>query len=141
MFVALGDEVDHVLVRRRERQVLGQDWLDILRRYELTITLIKETEALSGFFILTRLRSDALVPVVSDHVLHKREIDCVTLDDLRVTFLELLFDVARSHLMEAEVLQDIAEEVVRYGERAFLQVVIEALLEVSGHLGWQVAGS
>ena len=43
--------------------------------------------------------------------------------------------------METEVLQDIAEEVVRYGERAFLQVVIEALLQVSGHLGWQVAGS
>ena len=121
--------------------MLCQDRFDILRSNELTVTLIEETEALFGFFILTSLRSDALIPVVRDHVLHKREIDCVTLDDLRVTFLELLFDVARSHLMETEVLQDIAEEVVRYGERTFLQVVIEALLQVSGHLGWQVAGS
>ena len=74
-----------------------------------------------------------------DNVAHELEIDGVTLQNLGITLLEFLLNVTRSHPMEAEVLQDVAEEVVRNGVLTLLKIVIEALLQVGGHLGRQVA--
>ena len=137
--VAFRHEIYHILVCGRERQVLSQDWLDVLRCDDLPVALVEEAEALLGLLVLARLRANALVPAVGDHVLHEGEIDGVALEDLRIALLELLLDVSRSHLVEAEVLEDVAEEVVGDGVLALHKIVVEALLQIGGHFARQVA--
>ena len=136
--VALSYEIHNVLVCGWERQVLGKHRFDVLSGDDLAIALVEQTEALFSLFVLARLRADALVPMVGHDMFDEREVDGVTLKYLRVTLLELLFNVTWAHLVEAKVLQNVAEEVVGDGVLAFLKVVIEALLEVSGHLTGQV---
>ena len=137
--VALGDEVHDIGVGGREGQVLGEDRLDLLVGDEGTVTFVEKTEALFGLFFLSGLRTEALVPMVGNDMLHKLEVDTVAIEDARVTLFEFFLDVARVHLVEAEVLQDVPEEVVRDRVLVLFTVVLEAVLQVSGHLGRQVA--
>ena len=137
--VTFGHEVHHVLVCRREGQVLRQHRLDVCSCDDLAIALVKEAEALFGLLIFAGLGSDSLVPAVSDNMLDEREIDSVTLEDLRITLFELLLDITRAHLVETEVLKNVTEEVVRNGELSLLKVMVEALLKIGSHLTWQVA--
>ena len=138
-FVTLSNEIHHVLVGWREGQVLGQYRLDVLRGNDLAITFVEEAEALFSLFVLARLRTDSLVPVIGHDMTNELEVDVVTLKDLGITLLELLLYVTRAHLVEAEVLKNVTEEVVRDGPFALLKVVIEAFLEVGSHLTGQVA--
>ena len=50
--VTLGNEVHDVLISGRERQVLCQHGLDVLRSDDLSVSLVEEAEALFGLFIL-----------------------------------------------------------------------------------------
>ena len=138
-FVTLLDEVHHILVSGREGQILGKDRLDVLGGDDLAVTLVEETEALLGLLVLTWLRADTPIPVVSHHVLNEGKVHGGALEDLRVTFLELLLDITRAHSVEAEVLQDVLEEIVRNGVFALNQVMVKALLEISSHLTRQIA--
>ena len=137
--ITLSNEVHNVLIRGREGQVLGQDGLDVLRRDDLPVPLVEEAEALLGLLVLARFGTDASVPVESDDVPDELEVDVVLAQNVRVALLEFLLNIARTNPMEAEVLQDIPEQIVRNGVLSLLQVVIEALLQVGGHLGRQVA--
>ena len=137
--VALSDEIHDVLIGRGEGQVLGKHWLDVLSSDHLAVTLVKETEALLGLFVLARLRLDALVPVIGNNMAHEWEVDSVSFQDLRVGLLKLFFDIARAHSVEAKVLQDVTEQVVGDSVLPLLEVVVETLLEVSCHLRGKVA--
>ena len=53
ILVTLGYKVHHILVSRREGQVLSQHGLDVLSRDNLAVTLVEETEALFGFFFFS----------------------------------------------------------------------------------------
>ena len=124
----------------REGQVLYQGRLDVGISYNLPVSLVKETEAFLGFLVLTWLRTDALVPMVSHNVAHKLEVERISFRQVRITFLEFFLDFSGAHAVEAEVLQDVLEELVWDGVLSLFQVVIEALLEVGGHVGRKVAG-
>ena len=112
ILVALVHELDHVLVCWRERQVLCKNGFDILSGNDLTITLVEKFIALLGFFIFATLSTDSPIPMEGDDVAHKGKVHGVTLQVIIVTLSKLLLDVARAHLVEAEVLQDVAEEVL-----------------------------
>ena len=137
--VALSDEIHDVLIGRGEGQVLGKHWLDVLSSDHLAVTLVKETEALLGLFVLARLRLDAFVPVIGHNMAHECEVDGVSLQDLGVGLLKLFFDVARAHSVEAKVLQNVTEQVVGNSVLPLLKVVVETLLEVGSHLRRKVA--
>ena len=77
--VTLCNEVHHILIGGRERQVLRQHRFYILSSDKLSITLIEEAEAFLGFFIFTGFLADALIPMVGDHVFHKLEVNAVAL--------------------------------------------------------------
>ena len=139
--ITLSDEVHHILIRWWERQILGEHGLDVLRGNDLPVALVEQTEALFRLFVLASLGADALVPVVCDDMLDKCEVNSVTFQEIWITLLELLLDLTRCHLVEAEVLNDVFEEVVGDGEFALFKIVVEALLEISGHLTGQVASS
>ena len=140
-FVTLLDEVHHILVSGREWQVLGKDRLDVLSSDDLAVTLVEETEALLGLLILAWLGAYASIPVVRHNVLNESKVHGISLQDFRVTFLELLLDIAWAHSVEAEVLQDVFEEILGNGVFAFDQVVVKALLKISSHLTWQIANA
>ena len=106
---------------------------------ELTVALVEEAEAFFGLLVFAGLGADATVPTVGDDVAHELEVYAVAFENFGIALLELVLDIAGTHLVETEVLQNVAEKVVRNGELTLLQVMVEALLEVSGHLGWQVA--
>ena len=138
-FVTLLYEVHHILVSGWEGQVLGKDRLDVLGGDDLAVTLVEETEALLSLLVLTWLRADTPIPVVRHNVLNEGKVHGGALEDLGVALLELLLDIARAHSVEAEVLQDVFEEIVGNGELALDQVVVKALLEISSHLTWKIA--
>ena len=137
--IALCDEVHNIRVSWREWKELGQHGLDLLMRDKLAVSLVEKSEALLGLLILACLGSDALIPVVGYDMLYKLEVHAVTLKDLRVALLKLIFNIAWAHLMEAKILQNVPEEVVRDGVLVLLKVVVEALLKICGHLRWQIA--
>ena len=103
-FVALSDEIHHIVICGRERQVLSEHGFDLLVGDELAIALIEQAEALLGFFLLAGLRTETLVPMVGHDVLDKLEIDAVTIKNAWVTLLEFLLDVTGVHLVEPKVL-------------------------------------
>ena len=138
-FIALSNEVHHILICGREGQILSENWLDILCSNHLTVALIEKSEAFFSLFVFASLRADTLVPVIGDNMFNEGKIDGVSSENFRVTFLELFFDVTRSHLMKAEVLQNISEEIIGNGEFSFFKIVVEAVLEIREHLGRQVA--
>ena len=124
----------------REGQVLYQGRLDVGISYNLPVSLVKETEAFLGFFVLTWLRTDALVPMVGHNVAHKLEVERISFWQIWVTLLKFFLDFSGAHAVEAEVLQDVLEELVWDGVLSLFQVVVEALFEVGGHVGRQVSG-
>ena len=137
--VTFCDEVHDVGVCRREGKELGENGFDLLVGDELTITFVKEAEALLGLFISAGLGADAFVPAVCDDVANEREIHAVALKHFWVTLLELILDIARAHLVEAEVLDNVLKQMFGDGTLVLLQIVVEAFLEVGGHLRRQVA--
>ena len=137
--VTFSYEVHHVLVCRREWQVLCQHRLDVCSSDDLAITLVEKAEALFGLLISARLGSDSLIPAVCDNVLDESKIDSVTIKDIRITLFELFIDITRTHLVETKILKDVTEEVVRNRELSLLKVMVEALLKIGSHLTWQVA--
>ena len=123
-WVTLSDEVEDVLLRWWERQVLTENWLDVLSVDDSSITLVEELEALKCLGVSTRL-FDALKPVVCDDVFDEVEIDCVAAAKFVVRSLEFVIDVTWSHLMEAEVLENVPEESIRNDSFIVLLVVSE----------------
>ena len=103
-FVALGDEVNDVLVAGREGQVVGKNGFDLRGRCEAAVAFIKELPALLCLFVFARLVAAALVPAVLDHVFDEIEAEAVCLQAVRVRLLQLVLDVSRAHPVEAEVL-------------------------------------
>ena len=76
--VALSNKVHHIGVGWWEGQELGEHRLDLLVRDELTIALIEEAETLFRFFVLTRLCTNALIPMVGHNMLDELEVNAVT---------------------------------------------------------------
>ena len=108
-------------------------------RNELTVALVKEAETLFCLFILTRFVADTSVPAVGNDVTNEWVIDAVTFENFRVTLFELIFDIARAHFVEAEILKDVSEKVVRDCEFSIFQIVFKTLLKIRGHFRRQVS--
>ena len=53
--------------------------------------------------------------MVRHHILAELEVHAVAFQKIGVTLLKLIFDITRSHLMKAKVLQDVFEEIVGDG--------------------------
>ena len=139
VFVALSHEVHDVLVADLEVQVHRQHWLNVLCCDHLAVTLVEEAEALLGLLVLAGLAADASVPMVGHHVLAELKVHGVAVQEPGVGLFELFLDVAGAHFVEAEVLKDVLEKVVGDGVLTLFKVVVEALLEIAGHLGRDVA--
>ena len=132
--ITLLNKVLNILVCVREGQVSYQCGLDVLRRNNLPITLVKQFEAHLGLLIFACLLSNAFVPVVGDYVTNKLEVNCVTFQVIRVRLLQFFFNFTGSHHVETKVLQNVFKEVVGNSVLSLLQVVVEALLQVSCHV-------
>ena len=138
-WVTLSDEVEDILLRWWEWQVLTEDWLDVLSVDDSSITLVEELEALKCLGVSTGL-FDALKPVVCDDVFDEVEIDSVAAAKFVVRSLEFVIDVTRSHLVEAEVLENVPEESFGDDACSFLIVVGEALFEIVHDVSWESSG-
>ena len=123
----LVDKVLYVVFGHWEFKVVTQYLLKISSVDVVSVTLIKELEAFTGFVLLA-----ALVPSVADDELDKFEIDSMTLENFLISSgLKLLIDFFLGEAVEAEVVEDVSE--VGDGDVAVLLLVVkvEGILKVS----------
>ena len=137
--IALSNEVNDILVTGREGQVLRKDRLNVLSGDHITVTLVEQSIALLGLFILSRLRFDTLVPVVGHDVFTKLQVHVSALLKINIALFKFFLNVTRAHLVEAEILKNVAEQVLRDERFIILTVVIKALFKIRGHLGRNIA--
>ena len=136
-WVALSDEVMHILLRWWERQVLAEDRLNVLCVDDSSVTLVEELEALKSLSISAGFL-ESLEPMVCDDMLDEGEIDRVAVAKLWVRSLKFVLNVTRGHLVEAEVLENVSEEGIRNDSWVvcFL-VVFEAFFKIVHDVSWE----
>lgn len=135
--VTLIDELHDVLLTWRERQVLAEHLLQVTGCDVVLTLLVEESEAFGGFRIFAWL-TQTLEPVIGDDALAELKVHSVSLGDQRVGLPQLLLNLTGSHLVEAEVLQNVPEQVVWDPVLIVLTVSVEAVFEVVSNLNWQV---
>jgi len=104
MTVALVHKLLDVRFSDRKRQVVGQHLLQLVKRYEVSLALVEESEALSAllFFELT-------TPSNAHACLHRLEVNVLSLVNVRVYAADFVVDFFLSLGVEAEVVEDVAK--------------------------------
>ena len=97
-------EVLDVLLTDREFEIAREDSFDLICIDCLSVTLVKQLEALLCLQILA-----ALVPSVTDHEFDDVKVNSLLGENLRVSTLQILIDISLGHLVEPEVVQNVSE--------------------------------
>ena len=107
--VTFSDEFVYILFRDLKLQELSKYRLDVLRGNYSSITFVEQLKALECLSISSCFL-ESLEPMERNNMLNKGKVNCVTLMELWVRSLKFIFDVTRSHLVEAEVLKNVPEQ-------------------------------
>ena len=131
--VALGYEFLQLVVCYGELEEVWQHTLQIVHCYVSLISLVEEFEAFPSLIV-----AGTLVPPAGDHGLDAVEVDLRPLDGIDVVLAQVVVDLLLRHLVEAEVVQDVAEVRQRYETRILLVIEVEGVLEIRQDLTRQL---
>lgn len=134
--IALLNEFLYLGVSHRKLEVVRQDRLEIVGRHVALIALVEQLEAVLGLLLFA-----ALAPPVRDGETHLLEIDLGALVGVDVVLAKLVVLLLLTHLVETEVVQDVAEVRDRNVTCVFFIVEFEGVLQVRKDLTRQRVGA